>query len=152
MKNGRCVNILLVEDNAADVRLAEEAFKAGPLSVNLEVVMDGDAALDFLKKRSPYEGVFTPDLVLLDLNLPKKNGWEVLSEIKGDQRLRSVPIIVLSNSVAENDVVSTYDLHVNCYVNKPVDFDKFFRVIELIEEFWVSTAILPTRTAMEYLS
>lgn len=151
MNFGRFVNILLVEDNPADVRLAEEAFKHGPLEVNLEVVNDGCVAMQFLRREAPYENVFVPDLVLLDLNLPRKNGWEVLSDIKSDPQLRFLPIIILSNSISEQDVVSSYDLHVNCYINKPVDCDRFFKVIEMIEQFWVSTAILPTRTALEFL-
>lgn len=144
----RPVNILLVEDNPVDVRLAVEAFKSGTLEVNLEVAVDGQDALDYLRKQSPYEVASRPDLVLLDLNLPKKNGWQVLAEIKSDKMLRSIPVIVLSNSSAEQDVTLSYDLLVNCYINKPVDFDRFFKVVQLIEDFWVSTAILPTRTAM----
>lgn len=144
MQNFRPVNILLIEDNPGDVRLAQEAFKEGKYNVNLEVVMDGLEALKFLHKEAPYHDVVTPDLILLDLNLPKKDGREVLREVKSDPDLKCIPIVVLTTSNAQQDILKSYNLHVNSYINKPVDFDKFFDIIQTIEEFWVQTAVLPT--------
>ena len=140
----RPVNILLVEDNPGDVRLTQEAFKEGNLSVNLEVVMDGVEAINYLKRRGQYAEKPTPDLVLLDLNLPKRDGREVLEEIKLDPDLRRMPVVVLTTSNAEQDIQKSYNLYVNCYINKPVDFDKFFDIIQRIEEFWLKTAVLPS--------
>lgn len=144
MKKTRPVNILLVEDNPGDVRLTQEAFREGNLKVQLDVVMDGLEALHFLNKRGPYQDSNRPDLILLDLNLPKKDGREVLSEIKQDPKLRYIPVVILSTSNAEQDVMYSYDLYVNCYINKPVDIDRFFDIIKSIEEFWLNIAILPT--------
>ena len=142
--NTRTVNILLVEDNPGDVRLTQEAFKEGNMPVNLGVVMDGVEALRYLRKQHPYESVPTPDLILLDLNLPKRDGREVLEEIKTDTKLRHLPVVVLTTSNSEQDILRSYNLYVNCYINKPVDFDKFFDIIKKIEEFWFHTAILPS--------
>jgi len=142
--NIRPVNILLVEDNPGDVRLTQEAFKEGRLSINLDVTMDGVEAIKFLRKEGQYENATTPDLILLDLNLPKRDGREVLHEIKTDDHLKRIPVVILTTSSAEQDILKSYNLHVNCYINKPVDFDKFFSIIERIEDFWLSTAILPT--------
>lgn len=144
MKISRPVNILLIEDNPGDVRLAQEAFREGNLHVQLEVVMDGLEAIKFLRKKAPYEEKITPDLILLDLNLPKKDGREVLSEIKEDTVLRRIPVVILTTSSAEQDILNSYNLHVNCYINKPVDFDRFFDIIQKIEDFWLRTAILPS--------
>ncbi len=143
IKNPDPVNILLIEDNPGDVRLTQEAFKEGSINIKLDVVMDGVEAIKFLKKEPPYLDVTTPDLILLDLNLPKKDGREVLQEIKTDQNFKRIPVVVLTTSNAQQDILKSYNLHVNCYVNKPVDFDKFFDIIQKIEEFWLSTAILP---------
>lgn len=144
MQNLRPVNILLIEDNPGDVRLAQEAFKEGKYNVNLEVVMDGLEATRFLFKEPPYQNAVTPDLILLDLNLPKKDGREVLQEVKSDPDLKCIPVVVLTTSNAQQDILKSYNLHVNSYINKPVDFDKFFDIIQTIEEFWVQTAVLPT--------
>ena len=138
------MNVLLVEDNPGDVRLTQEAFKEAKMSINLDVTMDGAEAIKFLRKQAPYEDSVTPDLILLDLNLPKKDGREVLREIKTDDTLKRIPVVVLTTSNAEQDIMKSYNLHVNCYINKPVDFEKFFDIIQKIEEFWLSTAILPT--------
>ena len=138
------MNILLVEDNPGDVRLTQEAFKEGRLAVNLSVVMDGVEAINFLRKRENHKDATLPDLILLDLNLPKKDGREVLAEVKTDPDLKRIPVVVLTTSNAEQDILKTYNLHANCYINKPVDFEKFFDVIQKIEEFWLKTAILPT--------
>lgn len=143
-KNTRPVNVLLVEDNPGDVRLTQEAFKEAKISINLDVTMDGAEAIKFLRKEDEYADVVTPDLILLDLNLPKKDGREVLKEIKTDDLLKRIPVVVLTTSNAEQDIMKSYNLHVNCYINKPVDFEKFFDIIQKIEEFWLTTAILPT--------
>lgn len=140
----RPVDILLVEDNPGDVRLTQEAFRESRMPVKLSVVMDGEDALNYLYRRPPYENVTRPDIILLDLNIPKKDGREVLSEIKNDLSLKYVPVVVLTTSNAEQDIVRTYNLNVNAYINKPVDFDKFFDIVQKIEEFWLMTAILPS--------
>lgn len=136
--------ILLIEDNPGDVRLTQEAFKEGKKNITLEVATDGIEALRFLRKEGPYAEKQIPDLILLDLNLPKWDGREVLKEIKNDPSLRRIPVIVLTTSNAGTDILNSYDLHANCFINKPIDFDNFFNIIHKIEEFWLSTAILPT--------
>lgn len=138
------MNVLLVEDNPGDVRLTQEAFKEAKISIKLDVTMDGAEAIKFLRKDGEYADAVTPDLILLDLNLPKKDGREVLKEIKTDDLLKRIPVVVLTTSNAEQDIMKSYNLHVNCYINKPVDFEKFFDIIQKIEEFWLTTAILPT--------
>ena len=143
-KKTRPVNILLIEDNPGDVRLTQEAFKEGKMALNLEFVMDGVEAIKYLRKEEAYNKKVTPDLILLDLNLPKRDGREVLQEIKTDENLKRIPVVVLTTSNAQQDILKSYNLHVNCYINKPVDFDKFFDIIQKIEDFWLSTAILPT--------
>ena len=140
----RPVDILLVEDNPGDVRLTQEAFRDSRLTINLNVVMDGEDALNYLFRRPPYENATRPDMILLDLNIPKKDGREVLEEIKRDDSLRFVPVVVLTTSNAEQDIVKTYNLKVNAYINKPVDFDRFFDIVQKIENFWLMTAILPS--------
>ena len=144
MQKTRPTNILLIEDNPGDVRLTQEAFREGALHVKLDVVMDGVEALRYLRQDPTYPNADTPDLILLDLNLPKKDGREVLQEIKSDPQLKRIPVVILTTSNAEQDILKAYNLHVNCYINKPVDFDRFFEIIKRIEEFWLSTAILPT--------
>ncbi len=146
MGKSRPVNILLIEDNPGDIRLAQEAFKEGNFNICLSVATDGIEALRYLRKLPPYEEVSLPDLILLDLNLPKKDGREVLSEIKSDPDLRCIPVVILTTSNAEADIQNCYKLHVNCYINKPVDFDRFFDIIQTIEAFWLRTATLPTMT------
>ena len=146
IKSTNPVNILLIEDNPGDVRLTQEAFKEGNMNIKLDVVMDGVEAIKYLNKEMPYNQAITPDLILLDLNLPKKDGREVLLEIKTDSKLKRTPVVVLTTSNAQQDILKSYNLHVNCYINKPVDFDKFFDIIQKIEDFWLSTAILPTLT------
>jgi two-component system, chemotaxis family, response regulator Rcp1 len=138
------VDILLVEDNPGDVRLTQEAFRESRLTIKLNVVMDGEDALNYLFRRPPYENATRPDMILLDLNIPKKDGREVLEEIKQDESLRFVPVVVLTTSNAEQDIVKTYNLKVNAYINKPVDFDRFFDIVQKIETFWLMTATLPT--------
>jgi two-component system, chemotaxis family, response regulator Rcp1 len=139
------MHILLVEDNPGDVRLAEEAFKECRLPVRLTVVNDGDQAIKYLTNQAPYEWVDKPDLVLLDLNLPKLNGREVLERIKSNKALRHLPVMILTTSTAQQDIEATYDLHVNCYIKKPLEFDDFAETVKNIERFWFETAILPSQ-------
>lgn len=142
---GRPINILLVEDNPGDVRLTKEAFKEGRLLNEIEVVMDGVEAMDYLKKRGQYASATRPDLILLDLNLPKKNGHEVLKEIKSDDSLRLIPVIILTTSRAERDILEAYGLNANSYVSKPVDMNQFMEVVKAFEFFWFMVATLPPK-------
>ena len=137
------IEILMVEDNPGDVRLTQEALKAAKVSNTLHVVEDGVAALDFLYRRGAYGAVPRPDLILLDLNLPRKNGREVLEEIKQDAQLKTIPVVILTTSQAEQDVLRAYSLHANCYISKPVDFLQFTTIIRTIEEFWLTIVTLP---------
>jgi CheY-like chemotaxis protein len=137
------VEILLVEDNQADVRLTIEALKEGRIANNLSVARDGLEALAFLRKTGKFSNAPDVDLILLDLNLPKKDGREVLADIKSDPRLRRIPVVVMTTSKAEEDIVKCYDLHANSYVVKPIDLDKFIEVVKAIEEYWVSIVTLP---------
>ncbi|RDI72212.1 response regulator [Halopelagius longus] len=136
--------ILLVEDNPGDVRLTQEAFKDGRIQNTLHVVTDGVEALDFLYRRGDYEDAPRPDLVLLDLNLPRKNGDAVLEEIRNDDELRRIPVIVLTSSTAHDDIVQSYDLCANAYLTKPVDPDEFISTIQTLERFWLSVVRLPS--------
>ncbi len=142
-ENGTPVEILLVEDNPGDVRLTQEALREAKVRNNLYVVSDGEEALKFLYRRDGYSDAPRPDIILLDLNLPKKNGQEVLAEIKADPSLRRIPVVILTTSKAEEDILKSYDLHANCYVTKPVDFEQFIRVIQSIQEFWLTVVKLP---------
>ena len=137
------VEILLVEDNPGDHRLTKEALHEGKVYNNLHWVKDGVEAIEFLKQRGKYAAAPRPDIILLDLNLPKKDGREVLSEIKGDRELRAIPVVILTTSKAEEDVLKSYDLHANCYVTKPVDLEKFIVVIQSIDRFCLSVVTLP---------
>lgn len=139
----RVIEILLVEDNPADVRLTREAFKEGRIDNRLNVAKDGVEALEYLQRRGRYAGATRPDMILLDLNLPKKDGREVLAEIKVDEQLCGIPVVILSTSQNEDDVRSSYDLHANCYISKPVDLDQFISVVHSIEKFWLEVAQLP---------
>jgi CheY-like chemotaxis protein len=138
------VEILLVEDNPGDVRLTREALKEGKIRNNLNVVGDGVEALRYLRREDPYAESVRPDLILLDLNLPKMDGREVLEAVKADPGLRLIPIVVLTSSAAEQDIARAYDLHANCYVSKPVDLDQFIHVVKSIEDFWFSIVKLPS--------
>ena len=142
--NQRSIEILLIEDNPGDVRLTEEALKEGKVINRLSVVPDGVEAIEYLRKRGDYASAATPDLVLLDLNLPKKDGREVLAEVKQDPDLRKIPVVVLTTSRDEQDILKSYDLHANCYITKPVDFEQFIRVVRAIEDFWLSVVKLPS--------
>ncbi len=140
----RLMNILLIEDNPGDVRLTQEAFKEGNINVNLMVAIDGVEALKVIEKKDPYADAETPDIILLDLNLPRKDGREVLEFVKTSEKYRRIPVIVLTTSNAVSDIQNSYYAHANCYINKPVDFNRFFDVIRRIESFWLDTVILPT--------
>jgi len=137
------INILLVEDNPGEARLALETLKESRLKNNLYIMEDGEEALFFLYKKGKFSDAPTPDLILLDLNLPKKNGLEVLSIIKHDTRLKRIPVIILTISSAVEDIIKSYDFYANCYITKPIDLDKFTEVIKTIEDFWLSTVKLP---------
>jgi CheY-like chemotaxis protein len=139
----RYIEILLVEDSPADVLLTREAFEQNKILNRLYVAEDGVEAMDFLYKRGAYASVPRPDLILLDLNLPRKNGREVLAEIKADSDLKKIPIVILTTSSAEEDVLKAYDLNANCYVVKPVGFDNFMEAIQSIRHFWFSIVTLP---------
>jgi chemotaxis family two-component system response regulator Rcp1 len=138
------IEILLVEDNPGDVRLTLEAFKEGKVQNHIEVVNDGVEAMAFLRREAPYFDVQTPDLILLDLNLPRKDGREVLREIKEDDILKSIPVIILTTSKTEQDILMTYHLHANCYLIKPIQLDDFLKLIRSLEEFWLSVVRLPS--------
>lgn len=137
------IEILLVEDSPGDVRLTQEALQGGRVANNLHVVEDGEEAMQFLRKRGKYADAPRPDLILLDLNLPKKDGREVLQEIKNDEYLRRIPVVILTTSSAEEDIIRTYDNHANCYVTKPMAFDQFMNAIKSIEDFWLAIVKLP---------
>lgn len=137
------VEILMVEDNPADVRLTREAFKDAKVLNNMSVVVDGEEALMFLRHQGNYSDAPRPDLILLDLNLPKKDGREVLAEIKSDPALRRIPVVVLTTSEDEKDILKAYDLHVNAYITKPVNLDQFMKVVEAVEDFWLTVVKLP---------
>ncbi|MGE5526409.1 MAG: response regulator [Rhodospirillaceae bacterium] len=141
------VEILLVEDNLGDARLTREALKEGKVYSNLHWAKDGVEALDFLHGRGKFEGARRPDIILLDLNLPRKDGREVLHEIKNDERLKHIPVVVLTTSKAEEDVLRSYELHANCYVAKPVDLEKFIMVVQSIDRFWLTVVTLPPGAA-----
>jgi len=137
------IEILLVEDNPGDVRLTLEALKEGKVRNNMSVVPDGVEALAFLRRQGKYSEAPRPDLILLDLNLPKKDGREVLGEIKQDEALKRIPVVVLTTSKAEEDILRSYDLYANCYITKPVDLERFFTVVKSIEDFWLTVVKLP---------
>jgi len=139
----RPIEVLLVEDNPGDVRLTREALRDGKVSNHLSVVADGVEALRFLRREGQYAGAPRPDVVLLDLNLPKKDGREVLQEIKQDPALRTIPVVILTSSEAERDIAGAYALQANCYITKPVDLDQFITVVRSIEDFWFSIVKLP---------
>ena len=137
------VEILLVEDSPGDVRLTKEALKDSKVANTLTVAEDGVEAMALLRRKGKYSEAVRPDLILLDLNLPRKDGRQVLAELKADEDMRSIPVIVLTTSLAEEDIIRTYNLHANCYITKPVDLDKFLNVVRTIEDFWLSIVKLP---------
>jgi chemotaxis family two-component system response regulator Rcp1 len=139
----KLVEILMVEDNPGDVRLTQEALKEGKVLNNMHVAEDGVEAMAFLRREGKYADVPRPDVILLDLNLPRKDGREVLAEIKEDPNLRRIPVVVLTVSKAEEDILKTYDLNANCYIIKPINLDQFIKVVKSIEEFWLTIVTLP---------
>ena len=139
----RPIEILLVEDSPSDTQLTIEALNEGKLRNRLNNVEDGVQAMQFLRRQGPYAGAPRPDLIMLDLNLPRKDGREVLAELKADAELKSIPVVVLTSSRAEQDILRAYDLHANCYITKPVDFDQFISMIRSIEAFWLFVVTLP---------
>lgn len=145
MNSAEPIQILMVEDNEGDVVLTTQALKAAKVGNNINVVQDGVEALAFLRREDPYADAPVPDLILLDLNLPRKDGREVLEEIKADPLLRRIPVVVLTSSKAEQDIAQAYDLHANCYVTKPVGIKTLMEVVKSIENFWFSVVKLPTR-------
>lgn len=141
--HSRPVEILLVEDNMGDIRLTKEILKDARIQNNIHVAQDGVEALMFLFKEGKYEATPTPDLILLDWNLPKKNGYEVLKTIKSNELLKQIPVVVLTTSEADDDIKAAYQLHANCFITKPVDLDQFINVIRNIEDFWMTIVKLP---------
>ena len=146
---GAPIEMLLVEDNPDDVDLTIEALEDAKIANRLHVVSDGVAALAFLHREGGFARAPRPDLILLDLNLPKKSGREVLAEIKNDPKLRCIPVVVLTTSSADEDILRAYDLHANCYITKPVDFEQFSRVINAIEDFWLTVVKLPRTNGIQ---
>jgi CheY-like chemotaxis protein len=144
-KISRPLDILLIEDNPADVRLTQEAFRDAKVQNRLHVVGDGVEAMAFLRRQGTFSSLPCPDLIILDLNLPRKDGREVLAEIKCDDALKHIPVIALTTSQAEEDITKAYDLHVNCYITKPPDLDQFFAVIRSIEDFWLKVVRFPSK-------
>jgi chemotaxis family two-component system response regulator Rcp1 len=144
-KEARLVEILLVEDSPGDVRLTIEALKEAKVSNRLSVVGDGVEALEYLRRQGKYANATRPDVVLLDLNLPRKDGRKVLAEMKEDPDLKVIPVVVLTTSRAEEDILKAYEHHANCYITKPVDFQQFLRVVQSIEDFWLSVVRLPPK-------
>ena len=142
---GKPVEILLVEDNKGDVGLIEEVFEEAKIRNNLHVAEDGEEAMLYLHGEGKFSGSPRPDIILLDLNLPKKDGREVLREIKEDNNFRNIPVVILTTSNAEKDILRAYDLHANAYINKPLDFDQFIKVVESIGNFWLEIVKLPTK-------
>lgn len=143
------INILLVEDNPGDADLAREALCDSKFNNNLQVVDDGEKAMSFLRREGTYSDMPRPDLILLDLNLPKKDGRQVLAEIKADEGLKRIPVVILTTSRAEEDVLKTYNLHANCYITKPIDLNQFLHVVKSIEDFWLSIVVLPPNEATQ---
>lgn len=143
LESAKPIEILLIEDNPGDVRLTKEAFKESKILNNLRVVEDGLKALAFLRQQGDYTSASRPDLILLDLNMPKMDGRQVLAEIKKDPKLKNIPVIILTTSKAEQDILKSYDLHANCYIVKPVDLWQFNTVVQTIKDFWLSIVKLP---------
>ena len=142
-KQGKPVEILLVEDNPGDADLAREALESSKVSNTLHVVVDGVEAMEFMRKQGKYAKVPRPDLILLDLNLPRKDGREVLAEVKADPDLRRIPVVILTTSKEEEDILKAYDLHANCFITKPIDLNQFLKVVRAIEDFWLTIVKLP---------
>ena len=143
-QNGKIYSVLLIEDNPGDIRLIQEALRNSEIVEKIDVVVDGDEAMNFLRKKGDFAEAKQPDLILLDLNLPKRNGLEVLEELKSNDKFKHIPVVVLTSSEADQDVFKSYELHANCYIAKPIDFEQFSSVLTSIEKFWFIVAKLPT--------
>ena len=141
--NGKPIVILLVEDNPGDVRLIQEVLKEAKVKNDLHVVYDGGDALAFLRREGKYKDVPRPDMILLDLNLPKKSGHEVLADIKADENLKQIPVVILTVSKNDEDIIKSYNLHENCFITKPMDLNQFLNVVKAIEDFWFTIVKLP---------
>jgi chemotaxis family two-component system response regulator Rcp1 len=146
-ESGKPIDILLAEDNLGDVRLAIETFKDAKIHNEVNVVQDGVEAMAYLRKQGKYANATRPDLILLDLNMPRKDGREVLKEVKEDPDLRRIPVVILTISQAEQDILKAYDLHANCYISKPVDLNQFNKIVQTIEDFWFTIVKLPSQGA-----
>ncbi len=144
-RNVESIDILLVEDNPGDVRLTREALKDAKVLNDVHVVQDGVEAMQFLHREGKFVNVPTPDMILLDLNLPRKDGREVLAEVKADPKLKRIPVVILTTSKADEDIIRTYNLHANAYITKPVDLNRFIEIIHTLEEFWFSIVKLPPK-------
>ena len=144
-QNALAIEILLVEDNEGDARLAKEAMRDSKIRNTIHHVIDGVEAMDYLRKKGKYAGAPRPDIVLLDLNLPRKDGREVLAEIKEDDDLKRIPVVILTVSKSEEDILKTYNWHANCYISKPIDLTEFLKVVKSIEEFWLTVVRLPPK-------
>jgi len=140
------IQVLLIEDSPSDARLTQEAFRDGKIANTLTVVSDGFEALAYLQRRGKHAAAARPDLILLDLNLPKMDGRELLRRIKTDDRLKTIPVVVLTTSEADQDVVKAYEYHANCYIRKPVDLTRFLEIVTMIEDFWLTVVKLPSQT------
>jgi two-component system response regulator len=145
MVNPKRIDVLLVEDDPGDVELTKEGLLTAKMLVNLHVVDDGEKALKYLRKEMPYTEAVRPDIILLDLNMPRKDGKETLQEIKAEPSLRSIPVVILTTSEAETDIVKCYDLGANCYITKPISFEAFTKVVAMIEEFWFTIVRMPSK-------
>lgn len=141
----KTVDVLLVEDSAADIDLVREAMEGGKLLINLNVVRDGEEAMDYLRRQGKFKNALRPDLILLDLNLPKKDGREVLREVKADTELSLIPVVILTTSSADEDILHSYQLHANAYIAKPVDFESFIKIVNQLTDFWLSLVVLPKK-------
>jgi two-component system, chemotaxis family, response regulator Rcp1 len=143
-KKMKPIKVLLIEDNPGDVRLTREALREGKIEIDLTVADDGEAALAYLLKEGPYADAPRPDLIMLDLNLPKIDGRDVLARVKSEPHLKLIPVVVLTTSKAEEDILKAYHLNANCYIVKPVDYDQFLKIVKMVDEFWLTIVSLPT--------
>lgn len=146
MSQNRTIKILLVEDSRADARLIVEVFKEEKIAVDVDIVRDGEAAMSYLRREGEYSKSTQPDLILLDLNMPKKDGREVLAEVKGDEHLKSIPIVILTTSQSEEDILKSYNLQASCYVTKPIDLEQFTKIIKALDGFWFSAVRFPPKS------
>ncbi len=147
METGKQIDILLIEDNIGDITLTKKTLSKSKIMNNLTVIQDGDEAIEYLSKKGKYSEATTPDVILLDLNLPKKSGQEILNEIKSNELTRHIPVVVLTTSKKEEDILRSYNLHANCFVSKPIDLNQFQEVVSTIEDFWFTIVKLPPKNA-----